>query len=167
MTANFRRAEDEVRSILRDSASYAEAWDALARLKTIRGDYSGAVTVWRERAAGGGGDGEALRSVRTLERRVASEGDTGYWRWRLEELEERRARHETVSPVELARASLGVGDTEAAVLHLQEAKTAGDRNLITLWTDPAWERLRDDPRLREVLQELRRGGEGPELPLPR
>ncbi len=159
MTANFQQAEEVVRSVIQESSSL-EAWEALARLKTIRGDYAGAVRVWMERAGWEGADGEAAASVRTLESRVASEGEPGYWRWRLEELEARQARGEAVSGVELARAHLGVGETDAAVLQLQKAKAVGDRNLITLWTDPAWERLRSDARFREVLQELRRGEEG-------
>ncbi len=158
MRASFKEAEQVVRRVIQDSPASTEAWEALAHLRTIRGDYGGAVEVWRERAAARAGEPGEVTLIHSLEGQVRTEGEAGYWRWRLEELEARRDKGEPFSPVELARACLGVGEADEAVVLLQQARDKEDPNLITLWTDPAWDRLRSDPRFREILTELRRRG---------
>ena len=71
-----------------------------------------------------------------------------------------------MSPVELARACVGVGDFEAAFPYLEAALEEGDRNLVTLWTDPAWDILRPDPRFRQILTEVRKSKVGKGFPIP-
>ena len=100
---------------------------------------------------------KAKQLVARLEAQVAAEGDAGYWRWRLTRLEEELSQGKAVSPVEMARACLGLGESEDALRFLEQALEERDRDLITLWSDPAWDPLRTEPAFREILADLRRG----------
>ena len=46
---------------------------------------------------------------------------------------------------------------DEALAKLNEALKARDRNLASLWTDPAWDSIRSDPRFRQILSDARRG----------
>ena len=70
---------------------------------------------------------------------------------------EQEAAGETVSPVLLAKAYVSLDRREEAFRKLAEALDEKDRHLLTLWTDPAWDSVRSDPRFREVLSKARRG----------
>ena len=90
----------------------------------------------------------------------------GFWAWKLEQLQKRSEAGERVSPVDLARAYVGMGDLEAAYPHLEAALVERDGNLVTLWWDPAWTDLRHDPRFRQILTELRSESGGGGIPFP-
>jgi hypothetical protein len=56
----------------------------------------------------------------------------------------------------MARAYLSIQRTEEAFRELEAAVAERDRNLVSLWTDPAWDSVRADPRFREILAEARK-----------
>ncbi len=166
----LEQAEAVVREVTQELPGSTEAWDALEQLKVAQGDYEGVLEVRRERLSVAPAGPEAIGDVvapssgglaapelEELRSRLSEEGEVGYWRWRLEDLRIRREQGERVSSVELARASLGLGETEQALDHLEEASATRDRNLVSLWTDPAWDGLRTNPRFRKVLSQVRTG----------
>jgi len=71
-----------------------------------------------------------------------------------------------VSPVEIARALVGVGRVDEAFPYLERAVVQGDRKLLTLWTDTGWDALRGDPRFREIQKQLRESSPRWKIPLP-
>jgi len=155
-TANFDEAERIVRVAVEEAPDSPEAWEALEQLKAQQGDFQGVVQVRKEWLANNPGTEEAGVSLKELENLLAEEGEQGYWSWRVEDLEDREEEGIEVSSVQLARALVGVEDYDNAIAHLEKALTERDRNLVSLWTDSAWDPLRSDPRFKKILTEVRR-----------
>jgi tetratricopeptide (TPR) repeat protein len=158
---DLESAEEVLREVAVVAPDLAEVWDALEYLKTQQGDFQGALEVRKERIATGISDTERVEADSGLMARVKEEGARAYWSWRLEEMKLRAAEGKRVSPVEMARACVGLDDYEGAISYLQEGLKAKDRNIISLWGDPAWDPLRTDPRFRSILSELRHAGARP------
>ena len=152
----FESAEALVRAAIDADPASQEAWDALEELRAIQRDFSGVAAIREERAAKNPRPIPGRASHRELQARMAEAGNEGFWSWHVEELEKRRAEGERVSPVVLARAYLFVEREEDAFRELEAAVEARDRNLVSLWTDPAWDSVRADPRFREILAEARK-----------
>ncbi|MFH1765443.1 MAG: hypothetical protein ABIF09_14740 [Gemmatimonadota bacterium] len=157
--SDFKTAEELVRAAIEEAPESAEAWDALEHLKTVQKDFQGVARVRHERLSETPQGPEAEASLRELERRLAENGEEGYWSWQAKELQDRKAQGEGVSSVLLARAYVGLHRTEDAFRELEAALEKKDRNLVSLWTDPAWDSIRSDPRFREILTKARRGSE--------
>jgi hypothetical protein len=96
-------------------------------------------------------------SVDRLEDRLTQEGPSGYWEWRLEELQSRPSEVAAVSPVYLAAAHAAMGEVDQAFALLENASARRDRRLMSLRTDPVWDALRSDPRFVSLLRGMRRG----------
>jgi TolB-like protein len=170
--SHYQEAEGILREVTQEVEASEEAWRALEQIKAIKGDFEGVVEVRLQRLSGGpsdSGDSIALLDLRNL---IQERGEEGYWIWKVGELKGLAEGGGKVSSVELARACVGVGDLEAVFPHLEKALEDGDRNLVTLWTDPAWDVLRSDPRFSEILTRVRRSVPGgghpfPDLPWPK
>jgi TolB-like protein len=164
--SHYQEAEGILRGVIREVHASEEAWRALEQIKAIRGDFEGVVEIRMEQMAHGLTDSQDSVSLVELRSLLQKEGEEGFWVWKVAELEGRAEAGEEVSPVELARACVGVGDFEAAFPYLEAALEEGDRNLVTLWTDPAWDILRPDPRFRQILTEVRKSKVGKGFPIP-
>ncbi len=157
MAGSLRESEEILRKVVEGRPGEMDAWRALESLKAGEGDIAGAVEVRRRCVVANGDSPEARASLERLEELYGAQGERGFWIWRLSQLQERRARGEKVSSVDLARAQLALGQTDRALDLLAEAAESRDRQLLTVWTDPAWDTLRTDPRFREVLARVRKG----------
>jgi TolB-like protein len=155
------RALKVLQQIVQEPGAPPQAWEALEQIRTLQGDFAGALDVRRERVARANPSPEDLASLGRLELLLEMEGERGYWVWRLGELEARKAKGEAASRVESARARLALGRREEALADLREAIDLEERALLTLWSDPAWDPLRADPAFREIQEKIRRGGAGP------
>jgi TolB-like protein len=164
--SHFDEAEASLQRVVDERPETAEAWDALEQIRAMQGDFEGAVRVRRERLSRLPEDSLELASLQDLQRKLSSEGSEGYWSWRLAELNAGLEGGEEVSPVELARALVGVGRPDDALPYLEQALEDRDRNLLMLWTDPGWDVLRNDPRFRGILRELRSLGGTRGFPKP-
>jgi TolB-like protein/tetratricopeptide (TPR) repeat protein len=140
------------------------AWAALERLHVARGDYAAAADVHRRRVVGSGASAEELAALDRLEEAVSEKGAVGYWEWCRTDLDAKEARGESISHVDYAAASVGVGDYEEALERLERAVEAGDRKLFSLATDPIWDPIRADKRFRKILTSLRRHPHPPKPP---
>lgn len=161
------RSEEAIRvleqAVVADPA-LEPAWDALEHLRVARGEYEAAVAVHRKRMSSSGADPEALAAAGRLEEAVAERGALGYWEWRRATLTAREARGESISDVDYAAASVGVGDFDEALQRLERAAEVGDRRLFSLPTDPIWDPIRADVRFRKILASLRRHPHPPKPP---
>jgi TolB-like protein len=155
-TSDFRTAEAVIREAIEAAPESAEAWDALERLKATQRDFQGVAGIRQERLAQNPPGPKEEASLRRLESRLEEEGEEGYWSWRMEDLQEREEGGEKISPVILARTYMGLDRTDEAFQELEAAVEKRDRNLISLWTDPAWDSVRTDPRFRKIMMDLRR-----------
>ena len=155
------RALEVLQQIVQEPGAPPQAWEALEQIRTLQGDFAGALDVRRERVGRANPSPEDLASLGRLELLLEMEGERGYWVWRLGELEARKAKGEAASRVESARARLALGRREEALADLNEAVHLQDRNLLSLWSDPAWDPLRANPAFREIQEKIRRGGAGP------
>ncbi len=160
-TSEFSAAEEVIRATIDEAPESEEAWEALEQLKTVQRDFTGAARIREERFSYGSPGPKDLESMEELRTRVEAEGEEGYWSWKIDELEARKSQGEKVSPVVLARAYVGLQRNEEALRELEAGLRARDRNLVSLWTDPAWDSLRGDPRFRSILAEVRK--RNPEL----
>ncbi|MFO8174335.1 MAG: hypothetical protein R6T96_08620 [Longimicrobiales bacterium] len=75
--------------------------------------------------------------------------------WRNADLEAQRPAGEAVSSLEMARASIALGQTQETYRYLEQALAEKDRGLLTLWTDPVWDSLRREARFGKILATLR------------
>lgn len=149
-----------LQQMIQDPKAPHQTWDALEQIKTLQGDFLGALEVRRERVARVDPSPEAEASLQRLELLLEKEGERGYWIWHLGEVEARKARGEQVSRVETARAHLALGRQEEALGNLREALEVQDRALLSLWSDPAWDPLRGDPAFQEIQARIRTPGPG-------
>jgi hypothetical protein len=156
-TEQFEAAEEEIRDALEVAPDSREAWDALEGLKTAQRDFPGVARVREQRLAQMGTGPEEMATLEELELRLSESGEKGFWEWRMQDLQKREASGESVSPVLLARVYVNLDRTEEAFLKLSEALEKKDRHLLSLWTDPAWDSVRSDPRFKRILSEARRG----------
>jgi TolB-like protein/tetratricopeptide (TPR) repeat protein len=166
-----RDANDEVRSVARlDMAGRQDEallrarqalerfpeevrlWDSAERLSVATGALDDVVALRLDRAeALGPSTGPATDD---LAGRIATEGVTGYWDWKLQEYEAREAAGSAVSPVDRAAALSAVGRVEPALSLLEAALEDRDPRLSSLRTDPVWDSLRAEPRFQALLSAL-------------
>jgi TolB-like protein len=164
---DYARAEAVLRDLTETAPQLQEVWDALEYLKAQQGDFDGAMEMRMERMKHLDAESQAMSeseveaSMTELQTQIEEEGSRAFWAWKVADLEEKRAQGHQVSPVQEARARVGLADLDGAVRLLQEGLEKRDRNLLSLWTDPAWDPLRTDPRFREILKNLRETGREP------
>ena len=153
--SHFREAEQVLRGIVETWPDSQEAWDALEYLNAQQGRYEAVVQVREQRLETDASEGQVANSLQAFEEQVRDQGAEGYWAWKMAELEAKAREGEEVSSMELARASVAMGRTEAAYGFLDRALAEKDRDLLTLWTDPVWDVLRGEPKFKEILANLR------------
>ena len=144
-------ALDVLNAVCVRSPEHEEAWEALGLLYASTGEYEQLLDMRRMWVDHAGGDAE---SVDQLDERLRQDGPEGYWEWRLAVLQERMSEGEIVSPVYLAAAQAALGDTEEALVSLQEAVRDRDRRLVSLRTDAVWDVMRPDPRFASLLRRI-------------
>lgn len=107
-----------------------------------RGEEAGAALLAEAEA-----QGETAARLAGIREAFAREGIRGYWRWRVDRLDEIAASGRTVRPSQLAEALAGAGRHDEALAALEGAVAAGDGEyfLYARWS-PAFDALRDDPR---------------------
>ncbi len=156
MAAGLYSEAVEMLSDLVDGApEMAPAWELLARAQISAGNPQGAVGALEGWSARGGATAPSAAEVRSLRDAVLRDGTRGYWLWQKERLDARLAAGEPVSPLDLAAARAGTGDTDGAFQALEEAVARRDRGLVMLQRDPVWDVLRSDPRFASIARKSR------------
>jgi len=149
----YEQAEKMLKAMLEEDPSNAAAWDALENLYASQGDHEGAVAIRRARAARENATSEEVSAARGLgASHVASRE---YWSWYLEQLNAKEERGEQVSHVAYAAAYCALDQTDSAIARLERAFEAKDPRLGSLFSDPIWDALRDDPRFHKLVRKIR------------
>jgi TolB-like protein len=152
-TGQYDQAEKMLKAMLQEDPSNVAAWDALENFYASQGDHEGAVAIRRARAAREGATAEEMSAARELgASHIASQE---YWAWYLEELSAKEERGEQVSQVAYAAAYCALDQTDASIAHLERALEAKDPRLGSVFSDPIWDPLRDDPRFRTLIRKIR------------
>lgn len=151
----YSDAVEMLSDLVGDAPEMAPAWELLARAQISGGNPQGAVGALEEWSARGGATAPSGAEVRSLRDAVLREGTRGYWLWQNERLDARAAAGEPVSPLDLAAARAGTGDTDGAFQALEQAVAQHDRGLVLLQRDPVWDMLRSDPRFADIARKSR------------
>ena len=167
LTGRFQEAIMHLERVVSNRPQKSEAWDLLARIQVSAGELrSGVQTLdgWRESGAPGAPSRDDIRSLLEL---IRADGPQGYWTWRLDRLEERVADDAHVPFMDLATAHAGMGEDDEAIEYLIAAIREGEPGVYALRSDPVWDELRSDPRIKEIVRQsqfmrpvLRRGPPG-------
>lgn len=163
--SHYKEAEEALWEVVRVAPEHLEAWTELEQLVALHGDFQRVVEVRRERLTQELGDEADWESLQRLEEGI-NQGEEGFWSWKISEMEKLAVEGVEASPVEMARAFVGIGRVDDAYPYLEAAVVQGDRNLLTLWTDPGWDALRADPRFREIQRQLRESSTRWKIPIP-
>ena len=90
----------------------------------------------------------------TLKDVYRKSGGRGYWQKLLEfEQEDARSRNREMSPIELARFQVRMGNNQHALDLLEKTFAGGKRDpqLVRLKSEPGWDSLRSEPRFTDLL----------------
>jgi TolB-like protein/Flp pilus assembly protein TadD len=146
----WHRFDDAIQSIrtlqARNPTAYAGFSGSLALAYEAKGVYAEAEAIWREMADRYAMD---IYAVRLAEVR-ALEGHRTEARVTLERIE--RKPDGNVSPSNLARVHVALGETEAAIALLQRAYRERDPDVTTIKFDPILAPLSADPRFQQLVQ---------------
>lgn len=151
----FDDAADLLADVVEARPADEGAWELLAHAEMSEGDADDAVRVLEEWAATGAPGAPSLEDVRTLEGAVDRDGAPAYWQWLASRLSRARRDGRAVSLTLLATAEAGLGRTDQAVGTLMDALREGEAGVLGVRNDPAWDPLRRDPRLTEILRQAR------------
>jgi TolB-like protein len=149
-TGRYAEAVRMLERVVEESPNVDPGWDMLARSHVMVGEPLDAADViqrWNEAGVGGAPSDEQVNALRA---RIGEDGIAGYWAWHLERLEDLRDEGRPVPNMEIATAHAALGDHDQALEYLIDALEAGEPGVFSIRSDPVWDELRSDPRLREI-----------------
>lgn len=149
-SGRYAEAARELEEVVAETPDAGAAWDMLARAKIATGEPREAVRVierWNRSGAVGAPTDQQLVTLRDA---MATDGLRGYWAWVLERNEELEAEGVPVPRMTLASAHAALGHSDQAFAYLVEALENGEPGVLGIRSDPVWDRLRGDPRFREI-----------------
>ena len=149
-SGRYAEAARALEPVVLESPETGPAWEMLARSYVGSGNPTAAADVvlrWQQSGAPGAPDAESVDRLRDA---VADDGERGYWRWRLVELDALEGTAREAPRIELAAAHAALGHDEEALALLSDAVESGERGVFTLQADPVWDDLRGDRRFRAV-----------------
>ena len=119
----------------------------MAHIHEIKGEYEAALDIY-EKVLPESEGGKAL--VAKMRRAYAAAGPVGYWRT----VYEWGSAHKGTQPVQLALASLRMGDTDRAMKHLEQAFSERAADLLWIKVEPTFDPLRSDPRFQALVRRV-------------
>ncbi len=152
----FDAAVDVLEGVVREHPEDVRAWTLLAHATVSDGDADDAVDILRDWAASGAAGAPTGAEVARLADAVDEDGDTAYWRWLEARLSADQRAGRLVSMTDLATALAGAGRTDQALDALMAALKGGEPGVHGVRNDPAWDDLRDDRRLVEIMRETQK-----------
>ncbi len=113
--------------------------------------YEEALAAFEKELKSKGAGTEAADSLRQAYTRSGREG---YWRWKLQQLEQAHKEGSDVPAIAFAKYYDRLGDNDQALAFLEKAFQERSGHLIMLQVGPRWELLRDDPRFQEYVRRM-------------
>lgn len=163
----FSDAADVLEDVALEHPDRAEAWELWSRAEASGGDLDAAADVLEEWSDEGVAGAPTASEVSAIADAAARDDARPYWRWLQERLEARRANGREGVLSDLATTHAALGQNDAALEALVEALRRGERSALAVQNDPAWDRLRDDPRFLDLVRRtraVRMGHPGPRPP---
>jgi DNA-binding winged helix-turn-helix (wHTH) protein/TolB-like protein/Flp pilus assembly protein TadD len=149
---SWHRFDDAIQSIrtlqARNPTAYAGFSGGIALAYEAKGMYPQAEAIWRQMLDRESNDLYAVR----LAEAEAFQGHLKEARIVLERIERKPDSH--VSPSNLARAHVALGETDAAIALLQRAYRERDPDVTTVKYDPVLAALASDPRFQQLVQSV-------------
>ena len=127
----------------------AHSWAGLAY--ELRGLEAKATSAYIKADALAGGSAEEIQSLNSA---AESDGVRGYWRKRLEMLQE-RAKREWVPPYDFASLYVHAGEIGRAMDMLEAAYQQHAGRLAWIRARGVWQQLRSNPRYESLLRRMR------------
>lgn len=162
MAKSYDRAEAQLRRTLALDPGYLQARRLLGLTLTLAGRHAQALPEF-ERAAQLAG--ETPGSLADLAMSRAFNGDEVGARRLLTRLSDPVKQAAWVGPDGIAQVYWALNDRDTAVQWLQKAYDARVPVVAYLMADPLWDGVRDDPRVRDMIDGIRTGT-APAAPLP-
>lgn len=147
---DYDRAITELRKSIEADPTFSRTHQYLARVYAHVGRYADAVDAQQEGWLLAGDDPEDVaQRIDGLKAALEQSGPPGFWRQHLEL--QKATFGDRDRPVVVAELYARLGDRDRAYALLERAYAARLFALLFLNVDPAWDRLRDDPRFRDLL----------------
>ncbi len=149
-SGRYSKATELLEELVEESPETSHSWSMLARTHVATGDPEDAAGVmqdWHDSGSSGAPDDA---QVAALWDAVEAEGTEGYWEWNLERLDGLRAEGGDVTNMDFASTYAALGNSDMAFQHLIAALEGGEPGIFSIRSDPAWDDLRSDPRIREI-----------------
>ncbi len=153
MDLNYARRYDDAIALLRETLRTApNDWTVLSTLRSAyhqKGMYKEALEIWK-RSFAAKGDPEAEEAL------ARGYGEAGYSGALSRVAETLIARSSTVfvTPWQIGTLYTRAGENDKALEWLEKAYEAHDPNMPYISVDPIFDRLRDDPRFQDLLQQM-------------
>jgi DNA-binding winged helix-turn-helix (wHTH) protein/tetratricopeptide (TPR) repeat protein len=162
MTKDYDKAEAQLRKTLELDPGYLQARRLLGLTLTLAGKHAQALPEF-ERAAQLAG--ETPNALADLAMSRAFNGDEAGARRLLTRLSDPVKQSAWVGPDGIAQVYWALNDRDTAAQWLQKAYDARVPVVAYLMADPLWDGVRDDPRVRDMIEGIRTG-KAPAAPLP-
>ncbi len=150
----YDRALEEAQEVLDMDPDYDRARGVMMWVYEELGMCEEYLALRRERVMGPGAEPGALAGQTALEQACTDSGFEGVWRLEVERSLERIAAGEYVRPSALASGYARLGRMNEAFEWLERAYDERDGSLTFIKTDPAYDRLRSDPRFQDLLRRM-------------
>jgi tetratricopeptide (TPR) repeat protein len=147
---DFPRALAQFRSVLNIDPQFAFGYYALGDVHAQQGELDLAIEAFAESARLGGSSANHL----ALLAHVHGLAGHAYEARRLLAELQQRAQAGHASPIWVALAHVGLGETDAAFARLDQAFLERDGSLILVTASPEFDRLRGDERFRALLARM-------------
>ena len=146
----YDAAEVEYLATLRLAPNFIAAMEGLSSVYLLQKRYPEAIKLLRQVS-------EREKEFDMVEASLAYAygvtGDTARAHEMLQEME-RRSAHVHVTPQELAKVHLGLGENEKALTRLQQGYQVAEEEMMWIKTDPIFDSLRDDPRFQKIVADM-------------
>ena len=161
MAGRYDEAIEQFKKTLEMDRNFALATGWLSKTYIYKGMYEEAISELEKRPQGTREQAESreknLQYLAELKNAYKSSGEKGFWERDLRQMTLRQARGENLRPHRMAEIYSNLGDNDKAFEWLDAVvKERGGDGYLKV--DPAYERVRNDPRFQEL---LRKGGFSP------
>lgn len=149
-THRYEQAMEQFRKVVELDPSNRAAYSWAGLAYELRGLEADATSVYIKADALAGGSAEEIQSLKSA---ADSGGVRGYWRKRLEMLQE-RAKREWVPPYDFATLYMHTGENGRAIYMLEAAYQQHAVRLPWIRARAVWQQLRSDPRYQSLLRRM-------------
>src|SRR5262249_49584608 len=147
-TRDYEAARAQLQRVIEMNPSFGDPYELLGLVHEQQGHYQDAIEEMQKSLELGGLDERGQ-----LGHLYAVSGQQGEAQNLLSQLQV-ESKQKYVSPYNIAMVYEGLGDNDQAFALLEKAVTDRDSNIPQIKVEPAFDRLRSDPRFSELLRRI-------------